>query len=212
MPKRSRVRQPEPTGDAVARWERLSAAVASPTWYDITGNGNNGTANNAALYSDFLFNGTDNKVLTPLESPLLLSSSTWTMQAWATRLGTGTLAATRSGNNGWAIRDSPAGGDLEFTSFPFSGNFGVVPPTVGWFHLVLVWTPGAPASLASYINGALHVTVAPGDYGAVGQPLLIGSGTAGFYNGKIDTVRVYSRALSNDEILRDYNAGKVAHP
>ena len=109
------------------------------------------------------------------------------------------------------MRDSPAGGDIEFTSFPFSANLAVVPVTVGWFHLALVWTPGAPASLQSYINGVLHVTVAPSDYGAIGQPLVIGSGTAGFYSGKIDTVRVYARALSSDEILRDYNAGKAAH-
>lgn len=203
-----------PTGDAAARWERLSATPASVTWYDITANGNNGTANSAALYSDFLFDGISSTVATTLEAPLIPATSTWTLQAWVTQLGVaGTLATTRAGNNGWALRDSPAGGDLEFTSFPFVANLAVLPSMAGgnWFHVVLTWVPGAPASLKSYVNGALHATVAPSDYGAVGQPLVVGSGGAGFYNGKIDTVRVYSRALSHDEILRDYNAGKAAH-
>tara|TARA_R110000744_G_scaffold166446_3_gene283605 strand:+ start:10445 stop:11131 length:687 start_codon:yes stop_codon:yes gene_type:complete len=204
-----------PTGGAALRLERLSATTASTTWYDITGNGKNGTANSASLFSDFLFNGTNSTVATTLESPLLPATSTWTLQAWVTQLANGrTLFATRAGNNGWALRDSPSGGDLEFTSFPFAGNLAVLPSMLGgdWYHIVLAWAPGAPASLKSYVNGALHATVAPSDYAAVGQPLVIGSGTAGFYNGKIDTVRVYSRALSADEILRDYNAGKPEHP
>ena len=213
--KRRHVKQPTPTGDAAMRLETLSATTASTTWYDITANIKNGTANDAALFSDFQFNGTDTEVVTALEAPLLPSTSTWTLQAWVTRsAATGMdLFTTRSGNNGWTLRDSPAGGDVEFTSFPFSANLGVLPAMTGgdWFHIALVWVPGSPATLAGYVNGALNATVTPSNYAAAGQGLIIGNGLGGHYNGKIDTVRAYSRALSADEILRDYNAGKPAH-
>ena len=207
--------QPVPTGDAAMRLERLSARVSNVVWNDITTNNKNGTANNATLYSDFQFNGTNNVVTTALEAPLLPATSEWTLQAWITQTAAaaGTIANTRSGNNGWALRDAPVGGGLEFTPFPFFANHSVTPSLLGgdWYHLALTWTPGSPATLKSYVNGVLHATVTPSDYGAAGIPLEIGRGTAGFYNGKIDTVRVYSRNLSADEILRDYYAGKPAH-
>ena len=207
---------PDVTADAAMRLERLSAVPTSTTWHDVTFNNKNGTANNAALYTDFQFNGTNNVVTTALEAPLLPATSEWTLQTWVTQTAAaaGTVANTRSGNNGWALRDSPSGGGLEFTPFPFSANHTVTPPLDNgdWFHLALTWTPGSPATLKSYVNGVLNTTVTPSDYGAAGIPLAIGSGTAGFYSGKIDTVRVYARNLSADEILRDYYAGRPAHP
>ena len=210
------VYQPDVTGDASMRLERLSAAPTSTTWYDVTANGKNGTANNAALYSDFQFNGTNNEVTTALEAPLLPATSEWTLQTWVTQTSAeaGTIANTRDGNNGWALRDAPTGGGLEFTPFPFSANHSITPPLDNgdWYHLALTWTPGSPATLKSYVNGALYATVTPSDYGAAGIPLAIGSGTAGFYSGKIDTVRVFARNLSDDEIVRDYNAGISSHP
>ena len=207
---------PDITGAASARLEKFSATVASTTWYDITVNGKNGTANNASLYSDFMFNGINNTVATAIEAPLLPATNTWTLQIWTNRLGSGTLASTKDGNNGWALRDSPADANLEYSSFPYNGIHIAAPATTGWFHLALTWTPGAPPAIKSYVDGVLYSTMsgppAVGDYNPLGQPLVIGSGTAGFYTGNIDTVRVYSRALSPDEILRDYHAGKPAHP
>ena len=207
---------PDVTADAAMRLERLSAVPTSTTWHDVTFNNKNGTANNAALYSDFQFNGTNNVVTTALEAPLLPATSEWTLQTWITQTSAaaGTIANTRSGNNGWAFRDAPSGSGLDFTPFPFQANHLITPPLDNgdWYHVALTWTPGSPATLKSYVNGVLNTTVTPSDYGAAGIPLAIGSGTAGFYSGKIDTVRVYARNLSADEILRDYYAGRPAHP
>jgi hypothetical protein len=208
--------QPMPTGDAAMRLEQLSASVSNVVWNDITTNNKNGTANNATLYSDFQFNGINNVVTTALEAPLLPATSEWTLQTWITQTSAaaGTIANTRDGNNGWAFRDAPSGSGLDFTPFPFSANHLITPPLDNgdWYHVALTWTPGSPATLKSYVNGVLNTTVTPSDYGAAGIPLAIGSGTAGFYTGKIDTVRVYARNLSADEILRDYYAGRLAHP
>jgi len=210
-----KVTPPTTSPTAAMQLENYTANTSSVTWHDLTANAKNGTANNATLYSDFQFNGTNNAVTTALEAPLLPATSEWTLQTWITQTSAaaGTIANTRNGNNGWALRDAPAGGGLEFTPFPFFANHSVTPSLLGgdWYHLALTWTPGSPATLKSYVNGVLYATVTPSDYGAAGIPLAIGSGTAGFYTGKIDTVRVYSRNLSADEILRDYYAGVPAH-
>jgi hypothetical protein len=38
------------------------------------------------------------------------------------------------------------------------------------------------------------------------------TGPPAAFSGRLDTARYYGRALSADEILRDYHAGKPAHP
>ena len=216
------IQQPVPTGDAAARLERLSATVASTTWYDITVNGKNGTANSATLYSDFQFNGVDTQVDTSIEAPLTDSSNPWTLQAWVTRSASSLaeMFEVRDGS-GWVLRDNPTGAgseEIDFATFSpgFAVSNDVFPSLLGgaWHHLAMTWTPGAPATLSCYANGALYATKTPASYPAAGN-LTIGNGPGSGnnnYNGKIDTVRVYSRALSPDEILRDYYAGKPAHP
>ena len=90
-----------------------------------------------------------------------------------------------------------------------------------WRYFVFV-NEGAGNDLTLFIDGALINTTA-GDGGAVtwdaAVPWYFGRTAAGgaliaqdFFQGQIDTGRFYSRALSADEILRDYYAGKPAHP
>ena len=217
--------QPVPTADAAMRLERLSATTASTTWHDITVNNKNGTANSATLYSDFQFNGTNTEVETTLEAPVTDSSKPWTLQAWVTRSATGfaEMFEVRSGNAGWVLRDNPTGGaaeEFDFATFPFNNNINALPSLLGgaWYHLAIVWTPNSPVdskgNLNGYVDGELYATRTPDSYPAAGN-LIVGDGPASggnHYNGKIDTVRVYSRALSADEILRDYYAGQPAHP
>jgi len=89
-----------------------------------------------------------------------------------------------------------------------------------WRYFVFV-NEGAGNDLTLFIDGALINTTA-GDGSAVtwdaAVPWYFGRTAAAmpyiaqdFFQGLLDTGRFYGRALSADEIFRDYNAGKPAH-
>ena len=84
------------------------------------------------------------------------------------------------------------------------------------YHFICLVNEGAGGDIKLYIDGELIGTEA-GDGGAMnlatsnlyaGRPH---SGMGDWFTGQIDTVRFYDRALSADEILRDYYAGVPAH-
>ncbi len=90
-----------------------------------------------------------------------------------------------------------------------------------WNYFVFV-NEGVGGDLKLFINGALiNTTVGGGGVTTLsaGVPWYFGRTHAqnlyideDWYQGQIDTGRFYSRALSADEILKDYNAGKPVHP
>ena len=75
-------------------------------------------------------------------------------------------------------------------------------------------------NLRLYINGVENPSYSPIDitgYGSLDStdPLVIGAGTAGagggrcnYLNGSVGSVHIYSRALSAEEVLHNYNALK----
>jgi hypothetical protein len=83
-----------------------------------------------------------------------------------------------------------------------------------WVHVVGVYQPGV--ALRMYINGALNSSRTSGIPAAQFNPpvnVRIGSRADGFngpcpncrFDGRIDEVRVYNRALSSTEVLRLYS-------
>lgn len=95
-------------------------------------------------------------------------------------------------------------------------NTGVVAPENGWTHVVVTYDAGL---IKTYINGALRHTHLPVGQGgtiaaSVGQFRIGGrqySDTLGRdyrqnFDGKIDEVAVYNRALTAGEVLRLFNA------
>jgi len=117
-------------------------------------------------------------------------------------------------------------GQLTFAVFnpsgsPVSAQSGALFRDAAWHYFVGV-NEGAGNDVKLYGDGALITTIA-GDGGpvtwAAGTDWFFGRNDRGgaeialdFFQGMIDTGRFYSRALSADEILRDYYAGKPAHP
>jgi predicted GH43/DUF377 family glycosyl hydrolase len=79
-----------------------------------------------------------------------------------------------------------------------------------WSHLVGTWDG---SNLRIYLNGILKAgpLSATGTMTASTNPLRIGSGVGtSWFNGSIDDVRIYNRALSSDEISRQYIRSKYA--
>ncbi len=89
--------------------------------------------------------------------------------------------------------------------YRYSGNNAL---TVGsWTHVVYIKDG---SNLHCYINGALSDGTSSGDPSALGtntQNLKIGTGQTGYFDGTIDDVRIYNRALSASEIRYHYNRG-----
>ncbi len=133
----------------------------------------------------------------------------------------------------WEIADNPyfitKVGDSSHRSYDISGNSdGTAEFRVGgtacnavkstgttsisgdkWVHLVGVYEPSTYVRL--YIDGSLakeETADIPASQCDNGLPWYIGvrEGNQGFFKGVIDEVKIYSRALSADEVQRNYRA------
>lgn len=108
-----------------------------------------------------------------------------------------------------------------FANVQASGNYAT-----NTYHMMCVVNEGAGGDLLIYMDGMLQGTNS-GKGGAVtswgtldtefGRHQIGNAGGAAgnqsdYFTGDIDTGRFYGRALSPEEILRDYNVGKPAHP
>lgn len=228
--KRRHVKQPTPTGDAVARYERLSHT--GTTWHDLMptpADGADGTTGAAFTWPNF--NG---ESFVTIGTPAKLDfSEPFTIQVWALQdivtppIQSSERIVSRDPGGGTrnviiSQRDgAPNAGQVEFISWPSgSAKFAQSPAAYNdglWHHIVAV-NAGTGGDLSLFVDSAL-VASSAGNGGPMiwnalcdwefGRPQ--NGGADDFFQGKIDTGRFYSRALSADEILRDYNAGKPAH-
>jgi len=144
------------------------------------------------------------------------------MNGWETVLykerggaGTGLLSYALYAHDGGTntppagyVRTSAAGPDRSVKGPPRL-------PLNTWSHIAVTYTTAAGGStLRFYVNGALVTTVTGANQNilAGNQPLRIGNSNAQIsegFNGLIDEVRVYNRALSAAEIAADMNTPVV---
>ena len=222
--------QPVPTGDATARYERLSHGGA--TWYDLMP-----TPANAADGGAFIpvppapavanWPNFDGASWCSIGNPAKLDfAGAFTLCVWAYQ----DPAVPHQGTEFFIGKDGVGGRDAGLTSadnandvkgFIFTPGYAAAqtagsPP--GVFYYIAFVNEGAAGDLKLYVDGDLKATnvgsgatelwsAAPWEFGrdTTGAPQAELTGT-------LDTGRFYNRALSPDEILRDYHAGKPAHP
>jgi len=234
--KRRQVKPPVPTGDADVRLERLTGSVSAGKWYDITSNTNDGTPTYPAELADFGFNqayplNPGWVTLSSLCSANSDSTQAWTICIWSKSnrdpLANSVLCATRNPvatSTGWTVRDFPSTGqpDYMFSVLPSGANYmNLLPDSIGpnWHFFALTYEPGVPGTATGFSDGAQYHTLPdPNGFVASTSPMRIMQGAfsapppGNAWKGWLDTFRVYPRVLSADEILRDYHAGKPAHP
>ena len=220
----ARVQSPIVTPGPQLRLERYSAVSGNATWHDISANGNNGTAADASMYSDFYFDGIVDEVLTATTEPSANLQSDWTLTFWYKRdttilTGFNTIMQTRTEAppGGWILRDRDNSPALANYSFEIRDPYVIGAPLVvgtdaDWHFAAIVYAAGSPNNITSYSDGALFTSYNNINTNIAGTVLQIGKGNSFRFAGNIDTVRSYDRTLSADEVLRDYYAGKVAHP
>jgi predicted phage tail protein len=192
-----------------------------PTTADVSGNGNTGTITNAAWstqgrYGNALsFNGSNSSVRVASSASLNLTTA-MTLSAWirpsVSQTSWRTILQRQADayflTAGSDSPNRPAGGG----TMAGSVNYAVAPtasPLNAWTHVALTYDG---ATLRLYINGTQVATgAATGAVQSGTNPLWMGGNQpyGEYFNGLIDEVRVYNRALTAGEIATDMN-GSVA--
>ena len=227
----SSVSIPDVTADAVARYENNSHA--GTTWYDLMPNPANGT--DGTIGAAFTWPNFNGESFVTFGQPAKLNFATnFSVVAWYNQ----DVDPPRQGNERILSRDGINAGRAWLVSqddttglnqaFVFNG----VPPSgytnpqasgaynTGTFHMVVLVLDASNTTAYVYVDGVVRVTKAGQGLAVPAWPAKdteagrhqLSINTTDYFTGQIDTVRFYDRALSPEEILRDYNVGKPAHP
>jgi chitodextrinase len=187
------------------------------TLTDLSGNANHGTIASAAwttagkFNGALVFNGT-NAAVNVIDSPSLRLTSAMTLEAWVNP-ATVTSAwrdVIYKGNDNYYLMGTTTNSGI----FAGGGTFGgananaygsTALPINTWSHIAVTYDGTA---LRVYLNATLVTTLArTGAITTSANPLQIGGDSifGQFFQGAIDEVRIYNRALAQPEILTDMN-------
>jgi hypothetical protein len=211
--------------DAVGWWKLDDGSGSSAT--DSSGNGNTGTLQNSPTWlagklgGALSFNGSNQYVDIGNPSDLRITGSL-TITAWVngTSYAGDNVVLSKwaaAGNRSYDLRISVTDCGAADVEFLLSDD-GSSPETLcgttaigtgGWHFIAAVYDPSTPA-MKIYVDGALNGT------NTVNPPLSLYNGTqnvnmgrksdaSGYFNGALDDVRIYNRALSASEIAQIYN-------
>jgi len=103
--------------------------------------------------------------------------------------------------------------ELRFWSNGFDLGSGVTVIQDTWYHVVNVFDGSI---VYIYVDGNLKNSIADSWSGLPNVAQVTYAGTDGpklqyYFNGSIDSVRIYNRALSAEEVLKEYNRGKATY-
>ncbi|NCA76311.1 MAG: LamG domain-containing protein [Alphaproteobacteria bacterium] len=164
----------------------------------------------------YIFDGISNFILVEdndlLDLPNQLSVSGWIYKmaelTWASIVTKGDVDITMTiPNNNYTIHNSISNGII-FTSSGFGVTSSFQVPLNEWHHIAATWD-GSTVKL--YLDGALDflsVTTFSSPIDINNFPLYIGvdhPGVTEYFTGKLDDIRIYNRALTQEEITSLFN-------
>jgi surface protein len=195
------------------------------SWYDISSGGNNGTLINGPTFNaegggSIVFDGVDDYVSVPKQTAFV-NSSQFTLTSWMKRrTSTSKVMCYQGGdlNNDVAF-ELWSDGNVYFEVGNDSNTYGYAAnASTDWQYLTLVFDgsqTGNSNRLKGYINGTLQTLIYQGTIPSTSGPsnsvFSIGNtqGIGGnFSDGNIGQTSIYNRALSEQEVLQNYNATK----
>jgi hypothetical protein len=200
---------------------RRSYPGSGTTWFDLSGKGNNGTLTNGpTLNTGFgggiSFDGTDDRATSTmfLQSSFPYSISAFfrtTKTSGIQRITTLHKANTNLGFFSLRISD---GGAISANAYADTGNesfaVGSIISTNIWYHAVAVFASATDRKI--YLNGKLEATdttsiaiPATIDYAGFGS-INWSTGHIQYFQGQLDDIRIYSRALSPSEIYQLFSS------
>jgi hypothetical protein len=195
---------------------------------DESGNGNNGTVNGATLTTDrngnasaaYDFNGANTYIEVLSNSSLQLTNN-YTLNGWfnadvffyTSNADRSLLSKVQSGGwyGGYEVMVGGNTNDIAHTGNVGGNNFvlgGTGYSTVTWYMFSLTYDG---ATMKLYMNGILVNSQArSGSLQTSGQSLLFGrrdGNLQGYFDGKLDDIGIWNRALTPCEIQALYNSG-----
>jgi len=216
-------------------WHRLDEGFGTTT-QDSSGNGNFGTLIGGPLWraghigaGSLQFDGADDEVEVPY-SPKLNRADTFTVLAWINLApgGTGHRAVVSCRDDfparGYILYVQPDNTPSLWIGYGYTNAwYSATGPALTdsqWIHVAGTYDDG---TLRLYVDGVEEAEATAATYGVnTTQELLIGAGSNEgpthdyFFQGPIDDVRIYDRALSQSEIasIMDGTLGSVSelHP
>ena len=169
----------------------------------------------------FVFNGI-NQVLQVADSPSLNPTNGLTLEGWVyvQAFSANNAVSVAGKDNPYANRQYLLAMDTVVTNWVFRAHVGVPSGFQNfngtrplqlqtWYHVAMTYDG---SSLRLYVNGALDGSMAvTGPIITSTDPLLIGGSVPGpwNFNGRVDELSLYGRALSATEIAGIYNAGSA---
>lgn len=209
--------------------ERVPSGITSPTPYtskyyggsvckDLTGKLSSSALTNYPTYSSsnngfFILDGTNDYIFTPRIPSIGTSAQSLTWSIWVSPsiTGGGDILNMQSGS-GWNM--CPFWSASQYFNAKVWNTTTITSLstyTVGsWYNLVLTYNH-ATTTTTFYINGVSQGTAA-GAYSGSGIDNYLGIGLAGsqatntYFNGKASSLNVYTKALTQAEVLQNFNA------
>jgi hypothetical protein len=186
------------------------------TWFDLSGNQNNGTITNAPTYNSgnggtVVFDGVDDIVTLGYKQSLLPSDIT--QEAWVKASSFVNWHGIISNMASWGTGFSLQIGVFQNIAAMVSGEYlttSYTPITDVWYHIAA--THRSSDNLNSlYVNGVLENTLTRSISYAENAVTTIGvfyTSPGLHFSGNISQVRTYNRALSAAEVAHNYNVTK----
>jgi hypothetical protein len=179
--------------------------------FNNSGNGNYITVPNSASFN---FNGDISFSIWVKASTSQQPVATWLMKFTGPTPFTGFSASfsTPTQSSGNAARWDLGNGNINQYNFTYASTYGGVVKDGTWRHVVGTFSNNIQSL---YVDGILvDTTLTPNGYGANSNPLIIGKDTYTYccnnpprnYNGLLDDIAIWNRALTQQEITNLFNA------
>jgi hypothetical protein len=203
---------------------KLSYPSTGTTWYDLSGNANNGTLTNGPTFSNanggcIVFDGVDDYVQTNFNQNTDNAQITWECWFWDDSPG-GFVSNTALISNYGASATTPYtslhvydNGNVFFGQRNSSGTESLATYSANvcngiWHHIVGVVDS---TNTLIYVDGVLRASQAKVTGTTTsGQNIVIAGNHLGRYQScRIASAKIYSRALTAAEVLQNYNVTKT---
>jgi len=184
------------------------------TWFDRSGNRNNGTLTNGPTFSSanggsIVFDGGDDYVLTGFTSSVAFTWNTW-FKTDVVSSGYKNIISIKTPNYILMLMDSGSNNMGFWTSDGLNGkslNMGPISTTV-WYYASFVREGNSITNgYKTYLNGSFKGNFNTGTWSSSDVLVLGGrTDTAQYFDGNIACAQIYNRALSATEVSQNFNA------
>jgi hypothetical protein len=184
------------------------------TWYDLSGNGNNGTLVNSPTVNggNMEFNGA-NYVNIPHSSSIAPSTGLITVTTWFKSSATGYYDIIYNKEDQYELAANSGGNTLSYAFMPsWNWNGSIAYNLNQWYQVTMTYDQSYQRM---YVNGyEVYSRAQTGTMGNSVKDLRIGARNAPgvanfFFTGSIPILMIYDRAQTANEVLDNFNAQKA---